>query len=74
MKRLADGERREIKASRNWSMLKNRHFKVEAERIDSDTPCIHVTLGDCTAALTDVEALDLIERLQTAISVLPTSK
>lgn len=77
MKRLKDGETKEIKASRDWSMFKHRSFKVEAERYDCDTPFVNLTI-DCITqthiSMTDVETLDLIDRLQRALSVLPTSK
>jgi hypothetical protein len=59
-------------------MFRNDRFKVEAERYDCDSPFVHVTIGkspfSTTEALTDVEALDLIDRLQRALSVLPSSK
>lgn len=87
-KRLVDGERREIKASRGWQHLKQIGIKVEAERVDSDTPYVHLTMSafvwneeaqrhdtkELTRAFTDVEAQDLIDRLQRALDALPSSK
>jgi hypothetical protein len=73
-KRLSDGERKLIKSSRNFSMFKNNSFEVEAERADCDTPFIHLTIGGATTCLTDVETLDLIDRLQRALDILPSSK
>jgi hypothetical protein len=82
MKRLLDGERKEIKASRQYSTFKNDSFKVVAHRHDCDTPIVELKVafgadvneGSLTHYLTDVEALDLIDRLQRALSVLPSSK
>ncbi len=77
MKRLKDGETKGIKASRGFSMFRHESFKVEAERYDCDTPLVHLTIDRTTQthiSMTDVETLDLIDRLQRALSVLPTSK
>lgn len=63
-------------------MFRHKGFGVAAYRYDCDTPFIEVELafgtdvkeGSLTHHMTDVEALDLIERLQRALSVLPSSK
>lgn len=74
-RRLADGEKRIIRASRGFSMFKNHTFVVEAERIDCYTPYVGLTLPNgASVSLTDVATLDLIDRLQRALSVLPSSK
>jgi hypothetical protein len=83
-KRLIDGERRVVGASAQWSMFRHRRIKVEAERYDCDTPFVHLTLSDrpdniagrqpFTHVMADVETLDLIDRLQRAIAMLPSSK
>lgn len=73
-KRLLDGERKVINASRQYAMFKNKRFTVEAEREDSDTPFVHLHLDQPHITLTDVDALDLIDRLQRALAVLPSSK
>jgi hypothetical protein len=82
VKPLKDGEEREVRASRIWSMFKNKSFTVVAHRIDCDTPYVELRLNDLYPGsrppnelmLTDVEASDLIERLQRALAMLPTSK
>lgn len=73
-KQLQDGERKVIRPSRNFSMFKHNHFLVEAERIDCDTPAVHLTVASETTVLTDTQTADLIDRLQRALSILPTSK
>jgi hypothetical protein len=80
-KPLVDGEIREIKAGRGYSMWKHNQFKVSAERYDCDTPIVHLEIqfgveGKSTAVtyLTDDAARDLIDRLERALRVLPTSK
>lgn len=78
MKRLSDGEARTVKASRDFSMFKHKQFEVVARRIDCETPLVMLTVtsevSSDTIAMTDVEALDLIDRLQRALAILPTSK
>lgn len=77
MKRLRDGERKVIRTSRMFSVYRNDRFKVEAERYDCDTPLIHLTCGLAESyelTLNEIEALELIDRLQRALSVLPSSK
>jgi len=82
MKLLLDGERKEVRASRQWSMFKHKGFRVTAHREDCDTPFVEVELafgtdvkdGSLKYHMTDVEALDLIDRLQSALSILPSSK
>jgi hypothetical protein len=81
---MKDGEKREVRASRMHSMWKNDRFKVEAERYDCDTPFVHLTLRDRRGTLapdpersicmTDTEAHDLVDRLQRALGMLPSSK
>jgi hypothetical protein len=73
-KPLIDGQQREIKASRDFSMFTDHSFKVIAERYDCDTPYVHVGFGSDLFTLTDAATRDLIDRLQRALSVLPTSK
>lgn len=79
---------REIRPSRRWSMFKHNDIHVEAERYDCDTPFVHLTLTnrvwdkeagqevvkELTLGMTDSETLDLIDRLERALAVLPTSK
>lgn len=86
MKFLKDGESRTIKASRKYSMFKHDSFKIEALCIDSDTPCVVVDIkydhhsqgwglpSTAGLVLTDVQAMDLIDRLQQALDILPSSK
>lgn len=86
--RMKDGEIREVRASAEWSMFKNENIKVKAERYDCDTPYVHLTVAnetwdpekdrlvrtEFTHVMTDVETEDLINRLQRAIKLLPSSK
>jgi hypothetical protein len=87
MKTLKDGETRKINASREFSMFKHKRFEVTAHRVDCDTPFVILKLKadpyavysgnppeDREIHLTDVEAYDLIDRLQRALGILPSSK
>lgn len=73
--RLRDGEKREIKPAA-WVSNWGRNVRIVAERIDSETPIIHLSLinGDRSQPITDADADDLIDRLKRALSILPTSK
>ena len=57
-------------------MFKGRTgLRVIAERVDSETPYVHVCKGEQTLlTLEDVTASELIELLKKALSILPTSK
>lgn len=80
MKLLDNGESKVIGASRASAALKSLPLEVKAERIDADKPYVHLkilgcpALGEPSVILTDVDALDLIDRLQRALSTLPSSK
>lgn len=66
-----DGERRTIVSRRRMHL----EVQVVAERVDSETPLVHLYTGNTlVASLTDVGTQDLIDRLQRALSILPTSK
>lgn len=71
--RIADGQRKTMQIGR-WASPWARHVIVEAERIDRDTPIIHVSFPDGKAVLSDTDAKDLVDRLQRALSLLPSSK
>ena len=70
MKRLEDGELRTMRHGPD----SDHNVEVVAYRVDCDTPYIKLTAGQGTVMLTDVGALELIDRLNRALSVLPTSK
>lgn len=73
MSKLRDGESRVMKPR----YQRFDRVKVTAERIDSDTPIVHlkVTCGlAIEVSMWDDEAEDLIARLQRALSILPSSK
>ncbi|QOV06307.1 hypothetical protein CPT_Maja_087 [Burkholderia phage Maja] len=76
-KYLVGQEVREIKASQNFRMFskcRDHQFKVIADREDCETPYVHLKDGDHMITMTDTAARDLIDRLQRALAVLPTSK
>lgn len=75
MIRLKDGEKREIRPAA-WVSPWGKNIRVIAERVDSETPIIHLSLLGCVTdqPLTDADADDLINRLKKALSILPTSK
>lgn len=68
-KMLADGEYRVMK-----SRIKNRKFEVVAQRVDSETPYISLRGHGINIYLTDTEAIDVLERIKRALSILPSSK
>lgn len=66
-----DGERCTIVGRRRM----NLDVQMVAERVDSETPLVHLYTGNTLVdSLTDVGTQDLIDRLQRALSILPTSK
>lgn len=72
-RRLEDGQLQRIHSQSAWP----RVLEVVAYRQDSDSPHVYLTLpGDTTAivTLTDTDARQLIEDLQEALYILPTSK
>lgn len=72
-----DNTKRRMRAGDKYT---NTRLRVVAERVDYDTPYIHLTLLDgdgndmATAALEDCVVIDLIKMLQRAIDILPSSK
>ncbi len=66
---LKDGHRRTMRPK--WGKLP---FDVIAWRIDSDTPYIIVKGENFEHNLTDTQAHDLVEMLNRALSILPSSK
>lgn len=74
MSRLEDGQSRKIKPG----LFAREDIEVVAERVDADTPYVHLhftgRVGRADLALTDAECAELIERLQRALNVLPSSK
>jgi len=72
MRKLLDGEE---KVMRSDFPDHDNEIKVAALRIDSETPYIILTDRDGNeVCLTDVGAQSLIERVQKALAILPSSK
>lgn len=72
MKRLVDGQRKVVHSK---FKLFDSEVKVEAYRVDSDTPYVILTHRNGTEIyLTDVGAKSLVERLNKALLLLPSSK
>lgn len=84
MKYLNDGEIKDVKSKRNAVYKTDKFVGIKAERVDCETPYVHLSIlgqidgvvhcADPSIILTDVDVEDLIERLQRALSMLPTSK
>lgn len=71
--RLEDGQTKRINGKTAWP----RVLEVEAYRQDSDSPYIYLIIPGRTSSLmtlTDGDARQLIDDLQEALYILPTSK
>jgi hypothetical protein len=73
MRKLLTGQIKVIKSSKKYAMFKFNRIKVIAECVDVETPSVTLEI-DGPIVMCDTETLDLIERLQNALSILPTSK
>ncbi len=65
-KMLKDGEKKEFKFTSG--------IKVVAERVDCDTPYVHVAKRQFSMTLCDFEAKDVAEGIEKALRILPSSK
>lgn len=68
---MRDGERRVIKPQGVWNDIR---VEVIAERVDSETPYVILKKGDEEWYFEDCFAEELIERIQKALDILPSSK
>jgi hypothetical protein len=70
---LQDGESRIIRKRKHFHP--DLPFDVVAHRVDCDTPYVILRSNPITQdMLTDSQARELIDRLQRALGILPTSK
>lgn len=65
---LKDGETRKMRG------FQFNEIEVIAERVDCDTPVVHLKIGNEHVALADVDAHELVKMINRALSILPTSK
>ena len=73
-KPLIDGERRVMRPAWAPDAKRSNYVKVTAHRVDSETPYVILEIDGVATWLEDVTAIDLVNRIQRALSVLPTSK